>query len=96
MPVPSALPAWPAVPASVVTTCGARVGSVEYWKRVSVLLPSGLTLPLSVAAVLVMAVAACVVATGGVSSVRRFYLGVNYVGMLAANESSPPYTAVMR
>ena len=61
VPVPSALPAVPAVPAKVVTTFGARPGSVEYWKEASVLVPWGLTVPLSVAPVAVTFVAASVV-----------------------------------
>ena len=53
-----------AVPASVVTMFAGSDGSVENWKRVFVLKPLGLTLPLSVAWLPVIAVAASVVAPG--------------------------------
>ena len=62
VPVPSAQPGVP-VPARVVTVYS-RFGSVEYWNAVLVGLPSGLTVPRSVAVVAVTAEVPCVVAVG--------------------------------
>src|SRR5262249_39405057 len=50
----------------VVATVGVKEGSVEYWKRATVLAPLGLTVALSVAPVAEMALAAPVVTEGGV------------------------------
>ena len=68
-PAPSAEPPpWPAVPAKVVTTFGARLGLVEYSKEALVVVPSRLTVPLSVAIVPVTLVAASVMTAGGLAS----------------------------
>src|SRR5262249_57179143 len=49
----------------VVATVGVKAGSVEYWNRAVAVEPSGLAVPLSVAPVVVTAVAAPVATAGG-------------------------------
>src|SRR5215472_16278733 len=49
----------------VVATVGVKVGSVEYWNSAVAVEPSGLTVPWSVAPVVVTAVAGAVATAGG-------------------------------